>query len=198
MKKENLFLLLTVASAAAIIMIFMLVKENGRAMNKEAVSMEQYDSVDIADLAVEDTLVDESFADNEDIGTGKSLNDIRFADFDEKDWVDNDYIRELRKYIDDLKSGKVEDEHSLKDKVQGKFIVGTSGPCLVGGLLVRIVFIDRPENIFTSAIYSFVNEDTETVTGYEVRSFYLDEEESGITKEQLLKLMDEHSELKLW
>ena len=43
-----------------------------------------------------------------------------------------------------------------------------------------------------------VNEDTESVTGYEVRAFTLDEKESGLTKEQLLELIDEHSELKLW
>ena len=33
----------------------------------------------------------EDVADN-----GKSLNDIRFANFTEKDWLDNEYIRELR------------------------------------------------------------------------------------------------------
>ncbi len=50
-------------------------------------------------VAVRDSLITEVLEEEE--GNYKSLNDIRFADFDENDWLDNDYIRCLRKYLDD-------------------------------------------------------------------------------------------------
>ena len=40
----------------------------------------------------------------------ESLNDFRFANFSEADWFDNDYIRSLRQYLDDVAVGKVKDE----------------------------------------------------------------------------------------
>ena len=35
------------------------------------------------------------------ISTGKSLNDIRFDGWERSDWLDNEYIRTLRIYLDD-------------------------------------------------------------------------------------------------
>lgn len=45
------------------------------------------------------------------IDTGKSLNDIRFDGWEERDWLDNEYIRTLRKYLNDYNSGKVCNAH---------------------------------------------------------------------------------------
>ena len=77
----------------------------------------------------------------------KSLNDIRFANFKEEDWLDNEYIRCLRKYIDDYNDGLVDDEipDQCKDKLKGKFIVIQTQPYLMGGLFIQLVFVDHPD-----------------------------------------------------
>ena len=72
-------------------------------------------------------------------------------------------------------------------------------PYLAGGLLIYFVFVDWPEKILTSSVYSFVNEDTKTVTGYTVRSVIVDEEiNTELTKEEILEVVAAHPELKLW
>ena len=130
----------------------------------------------------------------------KALNDIRFANFEDKDWLDNDYIRCLRQYIDDYNSGKIEDESidPYKDKLKGQFVIGWSEPALLGGLMLQIIFVDSPADMFTAWIYSGVDEVTETVLDYEVRFIILNEEKTGYTKEQILDIVKEHPEFKLW
>lgn len=137
---------------------------------------------------------------DDSISRGKSLNDIRFANFEEKDWYDNEYIRTLRRYIDDLNKEKIDDEdvQAYRNDMKGKFVVAELQQHLLGGLLIRITFVDKPENVFNSWVYSYVDEDTETVTGYEVRSFGLEDGKLAFTKEQVLELVAEHPELKLW
>ena len=95
----------------------------------------------------------------------KSLNDIRFANFKEDDWLDNEYIRCLRNYIDDYNSGLVEDEvpKEYKDKLKGKFVVTQTQPYMMGGLLIQLVFMDCPNELFHAWVYSFVDEESETV-----------------------------------
>ncbi len=130
----------------------------------------------------------------------KALNDIRFANFEDKDWLDNDYIRCLRQYIDDYNSGKIEDESidPYKEKLKGQFVIGWSEPALLGGLMLQIIFVDSPADMFTAWIYSGVDEVTETVLDYEVRFIILNEEKTGYTKEQILDIVKEHPEFKLW
>ena len=45
--------------------------------------------------------IDTSLQTTDTISTGKSLNDIRFDGWEDSDWLDNEYIRTLRKYLDD-------------------------------------------------------------------------------------------------
>ena len=138
---------------------------------------------------------------NEGGGTNnKGLNGIRFAQFEEKDWLDNDYIRCLRKYLDDYLSGKIEDEslEPYKEIIKGKFVIGDVEPYLLGGMFIRFIFVDSPNNMFSAWVYSEVDEDREVVTGYSVRSITLQDDNSGITKSQILELSKEHPELKLW
>lgn len=53
--------------------------------------------------------------------------------------------------------------------------------------------------MLTSSVYSFVDEDTKTVTGYTVRSVMIDEEtKTELTKEEILNIVAEHPELELW
>lgn len=143
---------------------------------------------------VNDTLVEDT------ISSGHGLNDIRFANFTDNDWLDNEYIRCLRRYLDDYNNGKIEDKSldEYKDKLKGKFVIAWSEPCYFGGLFLQITFIDYPDDVFSSWIYSGVDEEQEKVLDYEVRSFSLNEEKSGFTKDELLEIMKEHPELKLW
>lgn len=136
----------------------------------------------------------------ENIVTPESLNDIRFGGFQEKDWLDNEYIHTLRRYLDDVKSGRIVDERlePYRQKLGGKFVVWNVEPYLAGGLLINFVFVDWPEKMLTSSVYSFVNEDTKTVTGYKVRNVIIDEEtKTELTKEEILDVVAEHPELKL-
>lgn len=133
-------------------------------------------------------------------GSSKSLNDIRFANYTDNDWLDNEYIRCLRGYVDDYISGKVKNEEldPYKKMLKGKFVVGWAGPFLMGGLFLQIIFVDYPNDMFSAWVYSEVDEETETVLDYEVRSISKDEDPSGFTKEDIIELMKEHPELKLW
>ena len=149
--------------------------------------------------SVETAEIDSSY-EADTIAKGKSLNDIRFANFTDKDWVDNEYIQTLRVYIDSFVSGKVknEDLEPYKNDVKGKFVIANAEPFLMGGLFIQIVFIDKPEKIFTSWVYSDVDEDAEKVVGYSVRRICLDERKNELSREQIFQVMKEHPELKLW
>ena len=52
--------------------------------------------------------------------------------------------------------------------------------------------------MFSAWVYSDVDEDREVVTGYSVRAIKLEDDNSGFTKGQILELVKEHPELKLW
>ena len=148
---------------------------------------------------VNDTLTTEENDSILDLG-GKPLNDIRFDGWGDKDWLDNEYIRCLRKYIDDYKSGKIKDENldQYKDKIKGKFVIGWAEPSLLGGLFICFIFVDSPDDMFESWVYSSVDAEKEIVLNYEVRSVMLGEDKSGYTKQEILDLVKEHPELKLW
>ena len=137
---------------------------------------------------------------NDSTERGGSLNDIRFANFTDKDWYDNEYIRTLRNYIDAFNKGEVEDAalESCKDDVKGKFVVANVEPFLLGGLYIQILFIDKPENVFTAWVYSDVDEETETVVDYSLRSLDLEEMKNTVTKEQVYQKIQEDPTLKLW
>ena len=144
---------------------------------------------------------DSNLAENDSIPEGASLNDIRFANFTDKDWIDNDYIRALRKHIDAYKRGNVKDGDldEYKDDIQGKFVIGHTEPFLLGGLYIEFIFVDRPENVFSVWVYSSVNEQTEKIVDYSVRGIKLEDKRSGFTsKKQILDLLKEHPEYKMW
>ncbi len=130
----------------------------------------------------------------------KSLNQIRFENWTEDDWQDNDYYREIRKYITSFQRGTMRDGvlSMNKDALDSKFIVLQAQPFLGGGLWVSISFLDAPEKIFQVWVYGFIDEEKEEVWGYEVRTFRLFEEPSGFTKEDYLNLVTNHPEIKLW
>lgn len=130
----------------------------------------------------------------------KNLNDIRFGNWTEEDWCDNEYLLELRSYLDKIYIGEAHDENlqEYKSLIHSKFVVYKVEPYLLGGLYVQIVFLDAPDKIFEGHVYSYVDEDKEMVLGYEVRGLRLSTVESHFTKGQILDLLTEHSEMKLF
>lgn len=148
------------------------------------------------------TPVDSVVTEEEEEGEGEfgGLNAIRFNHFTDEDWVDNDYIRCLRQYITDYNEGKIEDEEldAYKGKIRGQFTVFSISPFIGGGALIHIVFLDNPDDIFTAWVYSSVDEKTETILDYSVRSIKIEEEKSGLTKEDIQEIIKEHPENKLW
>lgn len=72
----------------------------------------------------------------------KSLNDIRFGNWTEKEWFDNDYFRTLRKYIDACYKGEIKDEvlEPYRFALKGKFAIFNAGPFIGGGMFIYFVF----------------------------------------------------------
>lgn len=134
------------------------------------------------------------------ISTGKSLNDIRFDDWERSDWLDNEYIRTLRKYLDDYNKGIVSNTNldPYKEQIKGQFVIYDINPYLLGGAFIRITFLDMPNRVFSSWIYSEVNEDKEIVESYEFRSISIEEETTDMTKEDILQAIKEMNGIKLW
>ena len=158
------------------------------------------ESKDNDSTAVNKEIVNDSILEDDSVENKAGLNGIRFKNFKDKDWYDNEYIRSLRKYLDDYNSGKVKDVDldPYKEKVCGKFVIGAVEPYLLGGLFIRIVFVDYPEDIFSSWVYSSVDERTETILDYSVHGISHDEGESGFTKEDIQQYLKENPEQKVW
>ena len=129
-----------------------------------------------------------------------SLNDIRFSGWTEEDWWDNNYIKALRAYLDEFQAGRIEDEElaPYKDKINCQFVVGYIGQFLGGGAFIDIIFLDLPNRVFSSWVYSYVDGETNVITGYEVMSVTIQEELTEISKEEILNDVKEDPNLKLW
>ena len=117
---------------------------------------------------------------------GESLNDIRFENFTEEDWLDNEYIKSYRRHLDDYNAGRIEDKSldKFKDKIRGKFVIWNCSPFINGGLSLQVIFIDYPDHLFNAWIYSDVDVYTRTVLSYDVRSTILAEDKINLTKEE--------------
>ncbi len=132
--------------------------------------------------------------------TGETLNDIRFAGWDKAKWVDNEYIRTVRKYIDAYNNGEITDTtlDEYKDYIQGKFIIGDIQPWIAGGAIVYIIFCEKPDKMFYSIVYSSVNVQTREIYNYQCRGLKLETDESGCTKEDITQFLKECPEHKMW
>lgn len=130
----------------------------------------------------------------------KTLNEIRFNGWERSDWLDNEYIRTLRKYLDDYNNGIVSNPalDPYREHIKGQFVVYDINSYLLGGALIRITFLDMPDRVFSSWIYSNVDEKKEIVESYEFRSISIEEETTGMTKEDILQAIKEMEGLKLW
>lgn len=131
------------------------------------------------------------------ISGGESLNDIRFSRFEEKDWLDNEYIHTLSKRIDSYRKGKVDVPvfGDYKKEVEGQCIIYNVEPFMMGGLFIQFVFIDVPDKLFSAWVYSDVDTKTRRVSNYEVRNITVEEMENPLPKEEILQIVKEHPEL---
>ena len=130
----------------------------------------------------------------------ETLNDIRFAGWDKAKWVDNEYIRTVRKYIDAYNNGEITDTEldEYKDDIHGKFIIGDIQPWIAGGAIVYIIFCEKPDKMFYSIVYSSVNVQTRKIYNYQCRGLKLETDESGCTKEDIIQFLKECPEHKMW
>lgn len=133
--------------------------------------------------------------------TFKPLNEIRFGNWTDKDWYDNDYFRFLRKFIDACYKGEAECDafEPYKHALNSKFAVAQAMPSYYGGMFILFNFLDIPNIMFEVWIYSSVDRDTETVIDYEIRGdVSIHSDDSMITKEYILSAIEEHPENKSW
>lgn len=107
--------------------------------------------------------IDTTLQTTDTINTKKTLNDIRFKDWDRSDWLDNEYIRTLRKYLDDYNSEKICNANldPYKEQIKSQFVIYDITPYILGGAYIRITFLDMPDRVFSSWIYSNVDEKIE-------------------------------------
>lgn len=131
-----------------------------------------------------------------------SLNDIRFGDWEETDWHNNDYFRFLRKCLDACYDGiENEDTEILKRyelPLKSKFAIFRAEPFLLGGMFITFIFLDKPESLYQTAVYSNVDEKRKIVTGYSLYSLRKLKEPSPLTKEEILEIVKENPILQLW
>ena len=166
------------------------VNETNSTENMEVVSNEQTPSI-VADTIESDTT---------EAKAPESLNDIRFDGWGKAEWVDNEYIRTVRKYLDAYNNGEITDTvlDEYKDDIQGKFIIGDIQPWMLGGAIIYIVFYEHPEKMFYAIVYSYVNVQTREVYGYECRGIRWETASPETTKDEMIQFLKEHPEYKMW
>lgn len=133
-------------------------------------------------------------------GDRETLNDIRFAGWGKNEWVDNEYIRTLRKYLDEYNSGRIQDTRldKHKDYIKGKFVIAEIQPYIAGGAYISIIFYDNPDKIFSAVVYSYIDEKTREVAKYEFRSMDLTLTGYDVTQEEIHQFLKECPEHKMW
>lgn len=132
------------------------------------------------------------------IAGGESLNDIRFGSWTDKDWYDNEYFRALRKYLDACYSGEINDDdlEPYRSVMNGKFVVHTAAPFIGGGMQIYFIFLDAPHKVFDAWVYSVIEENR--VVDYQIRDLRVCEKDIELTREEILSIVKEHPENKLW
>lgn len=141
---------------------------------------------------------EDSEEDEDDILYG---NDARFHNWTDKDWNDNDYFRILREFFDAYVRGEIEDRDELmplKPLMKGKFVIYHAEPFIGGGMFIHFVFLESPNDIYDVWVYSYVENGEVYIDRSSVRSIQKSEWESGFTKEDIYRILEEHPENKLW
>ena len=129
------------------------------------------------------------------------LNGIRFEEWSDKEWLNNNYIRSVRLYLDAYVLGLVKNEAFDKHKsaMKGKFIICQIEPFMGGGAWIHIAFVDDTSFLLRFWVYSFVNENNPiAIEGYDVRSADLIDEPLGITTEEIKEILKQNPHNQLW
>lgn len=123
-----------------------------------ASNYEDYDDIYADTICVDTAAVDYEYADTAEVDYSK--NDIRFDGWTDKEWLDNDYIRSFRQLLDNYLAGNEEQEEldPYRDKITGKFIVYTIEPYFLGGVWLDVVFVDYPDLMISSWVYSYIED----------------------------------------
>lgn len=126
------------------------------------------------------------------------LNGIRFEEWSDKEWLNNNYIRSVRLYLDAYNLGLVKDEALDKHKaaLKGKFCICSIEPYVYGWTWVHIAFVNDTSFSLRFWVYSFVTDNT--ISGYEVRSADLVDEPLGITTEEIKEILKQNPHNQLW
>ena len=126
------------------------------------------------------------------------LNGIRFEEWGDKEWLNNNYIRSVRLYLDAYNLGLVKDEELDKHKaaLKGKFCICSIEPFMGGGAWMHIAFVDDTSFSLRFWVYSFVTDNT--ISGYEVRSADLIDEPLGLTTEEVKDILKQNPHNQLW
>ena len=125
---------------------------------------------------------------------------IRFSNFKSKDWYDNEYIRTLRYYLSRYCAREISNPNldPYRQIIRGDFVLYKIEPFILGGAFIQFVFFKEPEKLFTSWVYSEVDEERQVVLSYEVRDVRVEDEDTGLSQDEILRIMSEHPELKYW
>lgn len=153
-----------------------------------------------------DALVNNNFTDSiecepiADTTYRETLNEIRFAGWTRKEWADNEYIREVRRYIDAYINGELEDAYldEYKEYIQGKFVIGDINPGIWGGAFMYIVFYNHPDKTFSVLVYSDVDEKTRTISNYKCYGLKYEDMDLGFSQEDILQFLKECPEQRMW
>ena len=125
---------------------------------------------------------------------------FRFAGWTKKEWADNEYIREVRRYIAAYNNGELEDAYldEYKECIQGKFVIGDINPGLWGGAFMYIVFYDHPDKTFSVLVYSDVDEETRTISNYKCYGLKYEDMDLGFSQDDILQFLKECPEHRMW
>lgn len=129
------------------------------------------------------------------------LNGIRFEEWSDKEWLNNNYIRSVRLYLDAYILGLVKNEEfdKHKDAMKGKFCICSIEPFMAGGAWMHITFVDDTSFSLRFWVYSFVNESNPiAIEGYDVRGADIVDEPLGISPSELKDILKENPLNTLW
>ena len=161
----------------------------------------QYGLTEIETLDPFVVLADEKIVLKDPETANDGLNGIRFEGWGDEEWLNNNYIRSVRLYLDAYVLGLVKNEALDKHKLamKGKFCICSIEPFMGGGAWMHIVFVEDPSFSLRFWVYSFVNENNPVaIEGYDVRSADLVDEPLGITTEEIKEILKRNPHYQLW
>ena len=129
------------------------------------------------------------------------MDSMVFASRSGAEWLNNNYIRSVRLYLDAYVLGLVKNEAFDKHKsaMKGKFIICQIEPFMGGGAWMHITFVDDTSFSLRFWVYSFVNESNPiAIEGYDVRGADLVDEPLGISPSELKDILKENPLNTLW